>query len=1065
MKQKIITVVIVFALIFASLSGLLGSVKNAKALSVTSVVAAPNTANSVSQITISIQTAGEIAGANGFIMVAFPSGFLIPSNIYSSQITINSTLHPYGNVNVAGQVLWFFVGTTIPAGTVNIVFSTSAGIRTPATSGIYQIQVQTSSETAQYGSVVIRDPSPITNTSINLVPLTPGSLVQYCYISFKTGPAGALAEGQTVSLAFPSGTVVPPFVNNGSITMNTVAVTSGSVSGTTLSLVVPTGVVIGNSTQVNIGISSLYGIRNPIIPGNYQVQISTAVDTAYASTPTYQITGSSVSNVNLQVYPLNPGVPAMYSIYFVTSPSGALVYGDTVSITFPSTTIFPSNLNLGLVQVNTGMSSSVTRNGYVVTVAIPYGTSIAAGGFVQITFPTTLGITNSTIGTYNLSIATSKDTFPVISNSFQIVGSSISNLSGTITPTAQASPAEFKFVFYTSPSGTLAANSGYITIDFPTEVSVPSSISKSNITVNGSNPYSVSVLTGKAVKIVVPFNVPANSALTIVISSAANIKNPAAYGITSNISVSTSADTVPVYFSYITTISEITKPQITLSSYGVGIKPDITITFNTGANGAIKTGTDKIIIIFPYGFVLPSSIQRELVKVNNSIAYGTYIYGNRLEITSNANISANSTIKITIDKSSGITNPSVPSQYTIQAYTTAESSIVSSAAFNIVALPVSTLSITPENPDGLNGYYKTLPTIALKASSPTDPSPTIFYSINTASFQIYNGTITIPSGNITFKYYAQDKSGNVEETKTLNLKVDNTPPVLFTTSPLNDYSTNQKSLKINGKTEAGAMLFNGNSQINVASDGMFETTVELVEGLQTITFTATDPAGNSSTFQLRITLDDIAPKITITSPLMYSTTSNKTCKVVGTTEVDAIVTINKISVAVNSDGSFSGNVTLVPGQNAIEVIATDKMGNARKSTTLVNYVASTTILLQVGNKTASVNGKTISLLTQPLNISGTVLVPIRFISEAFGANVEWDPTFRSITIKLDTSVVRLQIGNLVASVNGKTSKLTTAPIIKNSTTLVPIRFISEAFNSEVNWNSKTQSVSIIFPKP
>jgi hypothetical protein len=61
---------------------------------------------------------------------------------------------------------------------------------------------------------------------------------------------------------------------------------------------------------------------------------------------------------------------------------------------------------------------------------------------------------------------------------------------------------------------------------------------------------------------------------------------------------------------------------------------------------------------------------------------------------------------------------------------------------------------------------------------------------------------------------------------------------------------------------------------------------------------------------------------------------------------------------------------------------------------------SSTILIQltIGSKTASVNGKPVTMDVPPMIINGRTLVPLRFISDAFGAIINYDSATRMISI-------------------------------------------------------------------
>ncbi|MGC9172522.1 copper amine oxidase N-terminal domain-containing protein [Caldisericum sp.] len=92
-------------------------------------------------------------------------------------------------------------------------------------------------------------------------------------------------------------------------------------------------------------------------------------------------------------------------------------------------------------------------------------------------------------------------------------------------------------------------------------------------------------------------------------------------------------------------------------------------------------------------------------------------------------------------------------------------------------------------------------------------------------------------------------------------------------------------------------------------------------------------------------------------------------------------------------------------------------------------------------------------------------MPLRFILTSFKANLEWDGIFQIITLTLGNNRMRLQIGNLRADVNGNLKMLPTAPVLVKGVTFVPLRFISENFGADVKWDGTLKAVSIVYPKP
>lgn len=106
------------------------------------------------------------------------------------------------------------------------------------------------------------------------------------------------------------------------------------------------------------------------------------------------------------------------------------------------------------------------------------------------------------------------------------------------------------------------------------------------------------------------------------------------------------------------------------------------------------------------------------------------------------------------------------------------------------------------------------------------------------------------------------------------------------------------------------------------------------------------------------------------------------------------------------------------------------------------------------------DGKVLTFDQPPVNINGRILVPFRGIFEAFGAEVTWEGTLREVTGVLGDRKVWLKIGDVNARVQGSPVVLDVPARIENGRTLVPVRFISEGLNAQVEWKQKEQLVVI-----
>ena len=119
------------------------------------------------------------------------------------------------------------------------------------------------------------------------------------------------------------------------------------------------------------------------------------------------------------------------------------------------------------------------------------------------------------------------------------------------------------------------------------------------------------------------------------------------------------------------------------------------------------------------------------------------------------------------------------------------------------------------------------------------------------------------------------------------------------------------------------------------------------------------------------------------------------------------------------------------------------------------------VIVTLNSKTALVNGKPVELLTAPVVIEGTTLLPLRFVSEkVVSAQVDWNSATKTVTITKDGTEVSVTIGSKIAKVDGLELELLVAPIIEHDTTLVPLRFISEAFNINVNYDNTTKTITL-----
>jgi parallel beta-helix repeat protein len=200
-----------------------------------------------------------------------------------------------------------------------------------------------------------------------------------------------------------------------------------------------------------------------------------------------------------------------------------------------------------------------------------------------------------------------------------------------------------------------------------------------------------------------------------------------------------------------------------------------------------------------------------------------------------------------------------------------------------------------------------------------------------------NWNVTLFFGEGTFKIVAKacNLANGCSTTSVSNIYVDKTPPMITWTAPANNSLIRNKSIVVSGTTEALAQVDINGVQSLASTTGAFSSSINLVEGPNTITIKATDRAGNSRTSARYVTVDSIAPFINIDGPLNRTVTVIQ-LEITGTTEAGAKVSVNGLAVSVNSyTGVFSYPVTLTEGPNVFKFDAVDKAGNTNSTTVTI----------------------------------------------------------------------------------------------------------------------------------
>ena len=142
----------------------------------------------------------------------------------------------------------------------------------------------------------------------------------------------------------------------------------------------------------------------------------------------------------------------------------------------------------------------------------------------------------------------------------------------------------------------------------------------------------------------------------------------------------------------------------------------------------------------------------------------------------------------------------------------------------------------------------------------------------------------------------------------------------------------------------------------------------------------------------------------------------------------------------------------IPAQtNPIKVVVLEDVEAAEK----------VTISFNVGSSIVNINGEDVEVEKPYIVGVGVTLVPIRVISESFGAEVKWDGDTKTVTVVDGDTTIVVTVGSKTATVNGEEKELEEAPeLTENGFTMIPLRFISENLGAEVGYVHETQAITV-----
>lgn len=179
------------------------------------------------------------------------------------------------------------------------------------------------------------------------------------------------------------------------------------------------------------------------------------------------------------------------------------------------------------------------------------------------------------------------------------------------------------------------------------------------------------------------------------------------------------------------------------------------------------------------------------------------------------------------------------------------------------------------------------------------------------------------------------------------------------------------------------------------------------------------------------------PSASAGTTITVTATADKGYKVSAVTATDA----NGNKLSVKSAGTDKYTFIMPAGKVSV------------KASFVQEGVNTDAIIMQIGSKTIQAYGKTITNDASPLIVNNRTMVPIRVVTETLGGTAVWNEAARTVTLVINGKTITMTIDVTL-------EKYGVAPIIINNRTYVPIRFVAEELGADVQWNETTQQITI-----
>ena len=276
---------------------------------------------------------------------------------------------------------------------------------------------------------------------------------------------------------------------------------------------------------------------------------------------------------------------------------------------------------------------------------------------------------------------------------------------------------------------------------------------------------------------------------------------------------------------------------------------------------------------------------------------------------------------------------------------------------------------------------------------------------------------------------------------------DETIPDITITSPENGDVLNTPSITVTGNA-SDSISWIKSVTVNGTSAGLtgetYTSDIQLTEGQNTITATATDAAGNTGTATITVTLDTTPPAVTSTTPVDNDTevTVNTTITATFSEEIDAsTITTTTFSLNSETSGAISGSVT--------------NNGNTATFTPLDNLSHNTTYTVTINSGNDGVKDLAGNALTEDYKWSFKTESGLEIVitEPQDGETINKAYTVVKGTIKTATNDIGIKVNGVIAEINGEKWAASNISLTSGDNTIT-VKAV------DVNGNTAQESITI-----